>query len=572
MSEFDDCLQENLQALESGAALEEILAKAPDPVGEMASLVQLAAAIRGLPHPQPSSNLAPARQPEQRPAADAAATRPLQRRQPAAVPRVWRPAWGALAALALLAVLLVGGLGLWLAGPPSAKAATLMDVQGQVEIASSAEASDWRSAANGDQVKAGQRIRTQAASGATLVFYEGSRTTISPNADLVLSELDGGWGSALRVDFDQLAGKTAHSVVPLRGRESRFVVHTPAGKASVHGTNFNVLVAKTGLARFAVNTGKVEVSNDFSQVFLTAGQVTAAETGESIAQPAYQFSVQGTLTAQDGETWTVAGVSFTVTDQTVIDGDPQVGEVILVEGRLLEDDTRAADTITAAQDEQQVSSFTGTLTAMEDGVWLIGGTAVTVDEATVVSEGLNVGDAVRVTFAVQEDGSWLALQIESLQEAPEPEQTPTATSELDATPSPTGETGTPSTEPTGTTTVEPGAEDVEAICTGANPHPTGMTLAQRYGVTYEEIMGWFCQHFGFGEIDLAYGLSQETGIPVEEIFAMRSSMGWGEIKQQLQEAPGQSLDKGKPTDQLQQTRPTQRPKPTQKPKPTKKPK
>lgn len=572
MSEFDDCLQENLQALESGAALEEILAKAPDPVGEMASLVQLAAAIRGLPHPQPSSNLAPARQPEQRPAADAAATRPLQRRQPAAVPRVWRPAWGALAALALLAVLLVGGLGLWLAGPPSAKAATLMDVQGQVEIASSAEASDWRSAANGDQVKAGQRIRTQAASGATLVFYEGSRTTISPNADLVLSELDGGWGSALRVDFDQLAGKTAHSVVPLRGRESRFVVHTPAGKASVHGTNFNVLVAKTGLARFAVNTGKVEVSNDFSQVFLTAGQATAVETGEGVAQPAYQFSVQGTLTAQDGETWTVAGVSFTVTDQTVIDGDPQVGEVILVEGRLLEDDTRAADTITAAQDEQQVSSFTGTLTAMEDGVWLIGGTAVTVDEATVVSEGLNVGDAVRVTFAVQEDGSWLALQIESLQEAPEPEQTPTATSELDATPSPTGETGTPSTEPTGTTTVEPGAEDVEAICTGANPHPTGMTLAQRYGVTYEEIMGWFCQHFGFGEIDLAYGLSQETGIPVEEIFAMRSSMGWGEIKQQLQEAPGQSLDKGKPTDQLQQTRPTQRPKPTQKPKPTKKPK
>ena len=38
-----------------------------------------------------------------------------------------------------------------------------------------------------------------------------------------------------------------------------------------------------------------------------------------------------------------------------------------------------------------------------------------------------------------------------------------------------------------------------------------MKLAQRYGVPYEEIMGWFCQHYGFGEIDLAYSLSRQIG-------------------------------------------------------------
>ncbi len=47
-------------------------------------------------------------------------------------------------------------------------------------------------------------------------------------------------------------------------------------------------------------------------------------------------------------------------------------------------------------------------------------------------------------------------------------------------------------------------------------------------------MGWFCQHFGFGEIDLAYSLSRQTGVPVDQIFAMKSSgLGWGEIKKQL---------------------------------------
>ena len=51
---------------------------------------------------------------------------------------------------------------------------------------------------------------------------------------------------------------------------------------------------------------------------------------------------------------------------------------------------------------------------------------------------------------------------------------------------------------------------------------------------YEEIMGWFCKGFGFGEIDLAYDLSRQTGTPVTEVFNLRSSgMGWGEVRKQL---------------------------------------
>ena len=98
-----------------------------------------------------------------------------------------------------------------------------------------------------------------------------------------------------------------------------------------------------------------------------------------------------------------------------------------------------------------------------------------------------------------------------------PTATPTVTGTITVTPTPTG-TGTP--QPT------------QDICTGASPHPKGMELANKYGVPYEEIMGWFCMHFGFGEIDLAYGLSLEYGVPVDDLFGMKSSgMGWGQIKQ-----------------------------------------
>ena len=64
--------------------------------------------------------------------------------------------------------------------------------------------------------------------------------------------------------------------------------------------------------------------------------------------------------------------------------------------------------------------------------------------------------------------------------------------------------------------------------------PEALRLAQRFGVTYDEIIMWFCKGFGFGEIDLAYDLSQSSGVPVSDIFSMRSSgLGWGQIKKQV---------------------------------------
>jgi hypothetical protein len=70
-------------------------------------------------------------------------------------------------------------------------------------------------------------------------------------------------------------------------------------------------------------------------------------------------------------------------------------------------------------------------------------------------------------------------------------------------------------------------------CTGAEPHPTGERLAFEYGVTYDEIMTWFCQGFGFGEIRLAYNIAYTMDVAIEEVFGLRSGgMGWGQVMQE----------------------------------------
>jgi hypothetical protein len=121
----------------------------------------------------------------------------------------------------------------------------------------------------------------------------------------------------------------------------------------------------------------------------------------------------------------------------------------------------------------------------------------------------------------------------TLTDTPTVTDTPTITVTTTVTPTITLTPTITATLPiTPTITVSPEiTSTVETTCTGAQPHPTGSSLADKYFVPYEEIMGWFCQGFGFGEIDLAYSLSYISGTPVSEIFAMKSGgMGWGEIK------------------------------------------
>ncbi|MFN2150011.1 MAG: DUF5666 domain-containing protein, partial [Anaerolineales bacterium] len=328
-------------------------------------------------------------------------------------------------------VLMLGGI--WLASAQGARAATIENVTGTVEMATSAAGVDWQPLLAGDEMRSGQRLRTGPNSSATLVFFDGSRARLDSQADITLNRVDGGLGKVLRVVMTQNAGKSSHQVVPFRGKNSTYLVFTPSGTVSVHGTQFSVNVGSTGKTRFAVDTGKVLVANQASQVYLSAGQTLSAQPAEMFDTPDYQFDLQGELTANAGSTWTVAGVDFEVNLDTLLNGDPQLNDTVLVEGHILEDGTWVADSVTRLEEGAEVRSFSGELVDMEGDEWQVDGHAFLVDADTAVDEGMLPGDVVLVTFTLLPDGRWLALSVE-LQEEDGGDPTPTPTPDPDADP------------------------------------------------------------------------------------------------------------------------------------------
>ena len=558
MIDLDELLQKNLAAIENGAPLETVLAELPPEAQELAPMLRLAAATRSLPNLMMHPDLVRAQR--------------VRVAEAAVHPRImWPslPSWLTRskavfvmgAGLGLLA--LVGlAISLIAAGPVSAKSARLADPQGMVEVASSANSGDWHFIQSGEDISQGQRVRTYSASTVSLVFFDGSRTAIGPDSDLTLTTLTGAWGNVLQVEITQDSGLTTNDVVPLRG-SGFFLVNTPAGQASVHGTRFNVNVNPEGQTLFAVTHGSVQVKNSLSEVTLASGQATAVLPGKNLEKPGYQFTLQGPVTSIQSEQWIVDNIAFHVTDQTDILGTYKVGDAVLVEGRILAPGNWMADSISPVPDAGQKVTFTGVIQEMPGvpGTWQIGGITVEVNDQTKLGDDLKVGTPVEVTAVVLPDGSkMLATDIEPLEE----QEKPTATATFTATPT---ETVTPSSTPTLTVTVtgtiNPTVTGTPATATPTpsqtptstvvpkndssrcdnrtQQQPEALRLAQRFNVSYDEIMGWFCKGFGFGEIDLAYDLSHSSGMPVSQIFALRSSgLGWGQIKQQLSAtgAPG----------------------------------
>jgi len=111
------------------------------------------------------------------------------------------------------------------------------------------------------------------------------------------------------------------------------------------------------------------------------------------------------------------------------------------------------------------------------------------------------------------------------------EPLPTPTLPVEETPSDATEIPTPE----GTVTPTPELVNQGNYCSDlTQQHPVGAKLAAEYGVTYEQVMGWFCQGYGMGEIMLALQASQKSGLPADQFFAMKQQQGgWGKVWQEM---------------------------------------
>jgi hypothetical protein len=107
MSDIDEILQAQLEALENGQPVDQVLQALPNEAHDLEALIMLASAVRDLPHPEFEFEQAQAAK-QKILAASQAVTRPLPRRRPVqsgSLRWMLTPRFAALAAVFLVALI-----------------------------------------------------------------------------------------------------------------------------------------------------------------------------------------------------------------------------------------------------------------------------------------------------------------------------------------------------------------------------------------------------------------------------------------------------------------------------------
>jgi hypothetical protein len=134
----------------------------------------------------------------------------------------------------------------------------------------------------------------------------------------------------------------------------------------------------------------------------------------------------GELTAINGSVWTIAGRQVRITSSTEVKGNLQIGQVLKVHASPASDGVlvaREVELAAAAGDGNDDNGnnntnpsgeqeFTGVLSAINGGVWTVGGRAVRITASTEVKGSLNVGDVLKVHASPGSDGVWVAREVE----------------------------------------------------------------------------------------------------------------------------------------------------------------
>jgi len=184
----------------------------------------------------------------------------------------------ALATATALVLLIAGGLLFqsWLQ-TPVARAATLAQVSGVVEVLPDGEHT-WRPAAVGERIEAGDRIRTGPSSAALLHFFDGSTTDLGAETEVTVVQMSSRRAGGQEVIvLHQWMGESYHRVQPLPDPTSQFKVETPTAVTVVRGTEFAVIVGEDGTTDVVVVKGKVDVIAQETTVQVPAGQGTTIQ-------------------------------------------------------------------------------------------------------------------------------------------------------------------------------------------------------------------------------------------------------------------------------------------------------
>lgn len=260
---------------------------------------------------------------------------------------------------------------------------------------------------------AGDRVRTGELSSLVLAFYDGSVAAIGANTELTIDTLHAQLPEdGLRtVVLTQWQGDSDHQVAFRNDAGSRYQVNTPYGTGIARGTQFHVRV-RDEQSSYTVSEGRVDVSNAGATMAVVAGQLSSFSADSPPSYPEFLVTGVGEVT-QTGDTWIVAGQPFDVDDDTEYIGDPGVGDLVYVEGRMVSGGNPLALRIELLhQNQLETFSLKGVVDEINDDFWIVAGQRISVTEGVGEDDLIEVGDLVHVTgYILPESGSLVADDI-----------------------------------------------------------------------------------------------------------------------------------------------------------------
>jgi hypothetical protein len=127
-------------------------------------------------------------------------------------------------------------------------------------------------------------------------------------------------------------------------------------------------------------------------------------------EPGLPFQFIGVVQDIGGEHWTISGNAITVNADTELDAGLASGDVVEVQGWILDDESWLARSIKRVEDEDRRFEFTGYVESIDP--WRVSGIAFETRAWTEIDAGIEIGDQVRVKGQILADGTWVASEVE----------------------------------------------------------------------------------------------------------------------------------------------------------------
>ncbi len=298
--DFAYILDECIDRVMKGEAVESVLSEYPDSREELESLLRTALDINGLPEIVPSSeyiNLSKTtllREICQLGKSGKDSTSgifSLSYGLPAAIGNFWQnittaKRWS-IAVTAVLIIVLFATLGQFVFLRPStamASACVLRVLSGEVGI-SNPESDKFHPANDGMTLTTGTQVKTGENSHALITFFDGSTIKLEPDTVLEITNLENDEGKSPIIILKQWLGKTWSRVIKMIDPGSRFEIETPSATAIVRGTLFTTDVTEQGDTTVSTTEGLVSVAAEDEEVFVEPNHKTNVSNGKKPSEP-----------------------------------------------------------------------------------------------------------------------------------------------------------------------------------------------------------------------------------------------------------------------------------------------